>query len=289
MSWTRSLVTSGILTWAGTCSGQPLTVGSLGTPVGSFGTGVTVISFASPADRDGNVTSATFNWSSAPCPAAVKIKFFHLNVIHRIWNYKYLGERGPFDVLQTTQTVVLNPPFPVHLGDMIALASVSACGGPVQGGVGVSKLLSGDVTTDLVLNALGAPFSPALLAQAADDAVALVLLKNRFRVTLAATDPRTGRIAVGLGVSQGDRYGYFSLPDFTGDPVFPEVIVKMADATTSPPPFGGSFWFFSSSLTDVQYTLTVTDQVNGKTRTYRNSSSGAGQFCGGADTSAFPP
>jgi len=117
----------------------------------------------------------------------------------------------------------------------------------------------------------------------------LSLLKNRFLVTLSATDPRMGKSTIGHGVSQGNRWGFFALPEFTGDPDFPEVIVKMADATLSPPPFGGSFWFFYSSLTDVQYTLTVTDQVSGRTRSYSNVASLPGQLCGGADTKAFQP
>jgi hypothetical protein len=61
----------------------------------------------------------------------------------------------------------------------------------------------------------------------------------------------------------------------------------MVDATTAPPPFGGAFWFFHSSLTDVTYTLTVTDHQTGRVRTY--SSAGSPAFCGGADTNAFPP
>jgi hypothetical protein len=122
---------------------------------------------------------------------------------------------------------------------------------------------------------------------ATDDAVSL--LNNRFRITLSATDPRTGRRATGRGVTQADAHGFFSFPDFTGDPEFPEVVVKMVDATLSAPPFGGSFWFFYSSLTDVTYTVTVTDQLTGRVRTYASSPSSPGQLCGGVDTNAFPP
>lgn len=51
--------------------------------------------------------------------------------------------------------------------------------------------------------------------------------------------------------------------------------------------FGGAFWVFYSSLTDIQYTLTVVDQVTGDSKLYAASS--AGGFCGGADTNAFRP
>jgi hypothetical protein len=115
----------------------------------------------------------------------------------------------------------------------------------------------------------------------------LGFLRDRFEVNLTATDPRTGATTAGTARSLSDVAGYFSLPDFTRDSTFPEVTVKMVDATAAPPPFGGAFWFFHSSLTDVTYTLTVTDHRSGRVRTYTNAGSPA--FCGGADTNAFPP
>ena len=82
--------------------------------------------------------------------------------------------------------------------------------------------------------------------------------------------------------------GYFSLPDFTGDSTFPEVMVKMVDATGAPD-VGGDFWFFQAPLTDVSYSITVTDQRIGAVRTYTSSSASPGQLCGGVDTNAFRP
>ena len=108
----------------------------------------------------------------------------------------------------------------------------------------------------------------------------LSLLGDRFRVALSATNPRDGRVSEGSAMSRGDRFGYFSLPGFTGDPSFPEVWVKMVDATS----FSGNFWFFHSGLTGLPYTLTVTDTVTGAVRTYQNGSTGDTRFCGGADT-----
>jgi hypothetical protein len=46
---------------------------------------------------------------------------------------------------------------------------------------------------------------------------------------------------------------------------------------------GSGFWFFHSSLTSLEYTITVTDSVTGAVRLYHNGA----PFCGGADTSAF--
>jgi hypothetical protein len=292
----RSFVVAAVLAWSAASLGQPLTVGVLGTPTGTFEPGVTVMDFSAPSKQAGTLTTATFFWSAAPCTATVKIKLGYqspglppFNTYHLV----FAGERGPFDVLQTTQTVALVPPLSVSVGYQIAIAGVTSCGRPVSGEAkpppGGSLVLQGDWTTTSA--SLAVPFKAStplsVLVQGSNDAV--VLIKNRFRITLSATDPRTGVTAVGRGVSQGDRYGYFSLPDFTGDPDFPEVIVKMADATTSPPPYGGAFWFFYSALTDVQYTLMVTDQMTGRTRTYSNINAGPGQLCGGVDTDAFRP
>lgn len=291
MSGIRSLIIAVALAWAATSLAQPLTVGSLGTPTGNFGPGpVTVLDLSSVANRDGSLTSVAFSWSAAPCPAAVKIRIFRR--IHVLFLYPVLqepiAERGPFDVSHSTQTVALTPPVPVQAYDGIAISSLTSCGGPVTGQadpLGGSYAFAGDWTGQFI--SIGRPSYVRVLVQATD--ASMPLLDGRFLVTMTATDPRSGKTTTGRGVAQGVRYGYFSLPEFTGDSDFPEVIVKMVDATASPPPFGGSFWFFYSPLTDVQYTLTVTDNVSGRVRTYSNTLGGPGQLCGGADTNAFPP
>lgn len=112
---------------------------------------------------------------------------------------------------------------------------------------------------------------------------ALCLLGGRFVLTVQAIDPRSGRLEVGTAVGQTDRWGYFSLPGFTADPNFPEVVVKMADATS----FGEGFWVFHSGLTDLQYTLSVFDTVTGRQKSYQNDRSDPQSLCGGADTGTF--
>src|SRR5262249_30227269 len=120
------------------------------------------------------------------------------------------------------------------------------------------------------------------------DADSALRLLDRFDVRLSATDPRSGQQTIGTPVPLGRSAGFFSLPDFTGNPAFPEVLVKMVDATGSPS-LGGNFWFFYAPLTDVDYTLTVQDTVTGALRTYHNAVGDSGQLCGGVDTSAFTP
>jgi photosystem II stability/assembly factor-like uncharacterized protein len=107
----------------------------------------------------------------------------------------------------------------------------------------------------------------------------LRLLGGRFTVTLEARVPGSDATAPGAVLRAGDRLGFFSLPALTGDPQFPEIIVKMVDARS----IGSGFWFFHSSLTSLQYTITVRDTVTGAVRLYRNGA----PFCGGADTGAF--
>ena len=109
----------------------------------------------------------------------------------------------------------------------------------------------------------------------------LALLSGRFRVVLAATDPNSGDQVPGVAIPQGDRFGYFSLPTLTGDATFPEVFVKMLDATSLP---DGDFWLFQGGLTTLPYALTVTDSVTGAVKTYRNDPADPSRLCGNADT-----
>jgi hypothetical protein len=113
----------------------------------------------------------------------------------------------------------------------------------------------------------------------ADASESLLLLGGRFAVTFEAKHPRTGQMTGGTIVQAGDRFSVFSLPAVTGDPQFPEVAVKMVDGR----PINGSFWFFQSSLTSLDYVLTVTDTVTGAVRTYASTT----PLCGSADTAAF--
>lgn len=129
----------------------------------------------------------------------------------------------------------------------------------------------------------GGIYDLEIAAPCVGSASALCLLGGRFVATVQAVDPRTGRAEVGRAVPQADRFGYFSLPGFTGDPSFPEILVKMADATS----FDGGYWVFHTGLTDLQYTLSVVDTVTGRQKSYRNDRSDPQSLCGGADTTTF--
>ena len=60
----------------------------------------------------------------------------------------------------------------------------------------------------------------------------------------------------------------------------PELVVKVVDGTA----VNGRFWVFSGALSDVAYTITVTDGLTGAVKTYENPS---GSLSSLADTNAF--
>ncbi|MXX77101.1 MAG: hypothetical protein F4210_02260 [Holophagales bacterium] len=64
------------------------------------------------------------------------------------------------------------------------------------------------------------------------------------------------------------------------DPANIELAAKMLDGRA----LNGRFWLIYGGLSDVEYTLTVTDTVTGTVKTYRNES---GSVCGRIDTDAF--
>lgn len=61
-----------------------------------------------------------------------------------------------------------------------------------------------------------------------------------------------------------------------------ELVVKVLDART----LNNRFWVFFGALSNVEYTLRVTDTVTGNVKTYVNPS---GRFASVGDTDAFSP
>lgn len=80
----------------------------------------------------------------------------------------------------------------------------------------------------------------------------LCINNARYRVTLTATDP-AGKTGQGVALYQSNVFGYFSLPNFTGDPGNPEVFVKIVE------PSPGNPWVFYAGLTNLDYTVNVVD------------------------------
>jgi len=103
----------------------------------------------------------------------------------------------------------------------------------------------------------------------------LCLNGGRFAVTATWTD-FNGNSGVGTAVALTGETGYFWF--FAAGNV--ETVLKVIDGRG----LNGHFWVFYGALSNVRYTLTVTDTVTGAVKTYTNA---AGQFASVADTSAF--
>ena len=104
---------------------------------------------------------------------------------------------------------------------------------------------------------------------------------HSFCLSLSAKDPRTGNTGPGVAIPQNGVFGYFSIPALTFNPSNPEVFVKILDGRT----INGSFWIFYGGLTDLEYTITVTDFDTGAIKNYTKP---GGSSCGGFDTALFP-
>ncbi|HEX3130449.1 MAG TPA: right-handed parallel beta-helix repeat-containing protein [Thermoanaerobaculia bacterium] len=122
----------------------------------------------------------------------------------------------------------------------------------------------------------GAVDSARVAASACTSGPSLCLNGDRFVAEVTWKDFQ-GKTGMGQAVSLTSDTGYFWF--FNESNV--ELVVKVLDGR----PLNGNYWVFYGSLSNVEYTLKVTDTVTGRIRTYRNSS---GRFASAGDTSAFP-
>ena len=101
-------------------------------------------------------------------------------------------------------------------------------------------------------------------------------LAGQFDVRVSFVDPRTGSTGQGKVVPLTGDTGAFW---FFG-PANLELMVKVLDARG----VNGHVWVFYGALSDVEYTITVTDTGTGATRTYHNAPH---HLASGADLTAF--
>ncbi len=92
---------------------------------------------------------------------------------------------------------------------------------------------------------------------------------NRFRVEMTWMDFQ-GQTGVGQAQELTDdtAYAWFFDPDNV------EIVLKVLDGT----PINGNFWVFSGALSDVFYTITVTDSATGRAKRYLNPRGNFGSF-----------
>jgi hypothetical protein len=109
----------------------------------------------------------------------------------------------------------------------------------------------------------------------APTATRLCLANGRFGVEIAWRD-FAGRVGGGQAVTLSGDTGWFWFFDASNV----EVMLKVIDGR----PVNGRFWVFYGALSNVEYTVTVTDSETGEVRTYRNPSGRLGSV---ADIDAF--
>ncbi len=133
--------------------------------------------------------------------------------------------------------------------------------------------------------AIAAPSPPPLIAERVDPAKAtgtcvpaagrLCLNGSRFAVEAVWKD-FANHTGTGTAVSLTGDTGYFWFFDSSNV----EAVLKVLDGT----PVNGHFWVYYGALSNVEYTLTVTDTMTGHVKEYRNPS---GRFASTGDTLAF--
>jgi hypothetical protein len=120
-----------------------------------------------------------------------------------------------------------------------------------------------------------APSAPDAAAACAPSPTSLCLGGGRFRVSAAWKD-FAGNTGDGQAVALTTDTGYFWF--FSSNNV--EVVVKALDGRV----LNDHFWVFYGALSNVEYTLTVTDTATGVGKTYENAS---GLFASVGDVAAF--
>lgn len=128
---------------------------------------------------------------------------------------------------------------------------------------------------DYGLTVFGTPVATARVLGTCTAGPFLCLGNDRFRAELTWKANGTASAAQAVALSSDTGYFYFT------DPANVELVVKVLDART----FNGFLWVFYGGLTNLEYTLTVTDTATGAVRSYTNPS---GRFASGGDTVAFP-
>jgi len=110
------------------------------------------------------------------------------------------------------------------------------------------------------------------------NATTLCLNNSRFRLSVAWKNPYDGgTTGVGTAVPLTSDSGYFWF--FASSNI--ELVIKVLDGRA----VNGKFWVLYGALSDVEYTITITDTQNGNVKTYFNPGRNLASV---ADVSAFP-
>ena len=109
------------------------------------------------------------------------------------------------------------------------------------------------------------------------NATTLCLNNNRFAISVKATDPNDHVVFDANTRPKNSLFGFFYFPK-TGGPTNLEVFSKVVG------PLGNVYLIFYGGLTNLEYRITFTDTVTGKSQTYLKP---AGSACGGFNAFSF--
>ena len=109
------------------------------------------------------------------------------------------------------------------------------------------------------------------------------MLDDRFSIEVRFVDPNisdpdvepemAAKVASSLTTAETGFFWFFNPSNI-------ELAAKVLDGRA----LNGQFWLLYGGVSDVEYTLTVTDTVTGSSKSYRNEQ---GSICGEVDTEAF--
>jgi hypothetical protein len=158
-------------------------------------------------------------------------------------------------------------------GKFASAGDTSAFAGAASGASGavVGTLSNGSDEVSIVELPATAP-----AAVCTPTATSLCLSNSRIRVEVTWRD-FAGHTGVGRAVALSGDTGYFWFASSSNV----EVVTKVLDARG----VNGQYWFFYGALSNVEYTLTITDVASGRRKSYTNPMNKFGSL---GDTSALP-
>jgi hypothetical protein len=139
-----------------------------------------------------------------------------------------------------------------------------------------SPMNASDPAADRPTASVPEPVETAVSAACVADALTQCLNGGRFQVRVHWDALHQGTSGEGQAVPITSDTGYFWF--FSANNI--ELVIKVVDGR----PVNGKFWVFYGALTNVQYTITITDTVTGAVKSYFNPQD---TQASASDTSAF--
>jgi hypothetical protein len=163
-------------------------------------------------------------------------------------------------------------------GNLASVADTAAFPGTASAAPTIESAVAIDEIVRSESAKISSFLSPSAVEACTTNATTLCLNNGRFQVRAIFSAPNLNiNNAPAQAVPLTSDTGYFWF--FSANNV--EIVLKAVDGRS----FNNHFWVFYGALSNVEYTITVTDTVTGAVKTYTNP---AGNLASVADTAAFP-